>query len=195
MINFWYFSFTTIFVYFESLLLLLLLITSEKSKSTHYISRIVDQTIRDIKWLCQFIRIEIEFVAKQSPFSRSNSCSFNQPLLFITCLYFDCSSDIRAEEEIVAYNTTTGIAILHLFIVPENGRLQRTVNRWSVMAVFHGLEGDSCYHYIIFFGRKHDADKFGNSIWQIFFNFFATKHKKQKILQLFTFKLQALWFI
>lgn len=63
-------------------------------------------------------------------FQGQNECSFNR-FLVITFLRFDriCSSDIRAKEKIVPYNTATGIAILHLLIVAKNGRLQRTADR------------------------------------------------------------------
>jgi len=56
-----------------------------------------------------------------------------------------CLSDIRAEEEIVAFDTAAGIAILYLLVVVENGRLQRPAYRRSIMAIFHGFESKSNY--------------------------------------------------
>lgn len=55
------------------------------------------------------------------------------------------SLDIRAEEEIVALDTTTGTAILYLLVVVEDCRLQGSAHRRSIMAVFHGHEGE---HYL-----------------------------------------------
>lgn len=64
-----------------------------------------------------------------------------------------CSLDFCAEKEIVAFDPATGIAILYLLVVVEDGRLQRSAHCWSVMAVFHGLEGESAIYFrtIIFF--------------------------------------------
>lgn len=53
--------------------------------------------------------------------------------------------DIRAEEEIVALDTTTGIAILYLLVVTEDSSLQGSAHRRSIMAVFYGLEGEHAH--------------------------------------------------
>lgn len=60
------------------------------------------------------------------------------------------SIDIRAEEEIVAYDTATRATILHLLAVVENGRLQRPAHRRSVMALFPGPEGERSSHFTLF---------------------------------------------
>lgn len=155
---------------------------------------IVGQIICDIKWLCQFIRIEIGFVAKQSPFFKvKTQCSFNQPLFIILIL----SLDICVKEEIVAYNTTTGITILHLFIVAENGRLQRTIDCWSIMAVFHGFEGEFMLLPCHFVSLEEDTIPISLEIRfdKYFLIISLQQNTRQKILHLFIFKLRALWFI